>query len=312
MPDVITYGRVPLPAMQDRIVTNSTAWDDLGARIIRGVVWHRMLGTLLGTDGYFRGEAADRALTDYGIGVGTDGANDGVVFKWNDPRGRRSPWANGPVSAPYGDGKAFVDRYGVNASQRDLVSIEISGQQTTPLTEKSRQAIAHLTAYWADQYRVPFDQFPAVPNENRSFVIWHEELTYGTGKRCPFEVVKDETNALIERTRAILQRHQTSGEPMPVPPTVPPPAGIDYPDHLDKGLMERMFGSVVGEDGVSYAYSEAETAVVSNLWRETYGPHGWPPLTAVWSYENGARRYFRFGAGPTIFVGDDDVPVIVK
>lgn len=219
MPGAITFDRVPHPAYDNRIITNSTAWNDLGERTIRAVCWHRMLGSLWGTDGYFRGPAASRALTDYGIGVAQDGAYDGVIFRWNDPRGRRAPWANGPVSQPYGDGKAFVDRYGINSINRDVASIETSGMQETPLTEKSRDAIAGLTAYWADQYEVPWDAFPMVPNEGRSFVVWHEELTYGTGKRCPFMVVKAETDALIARTKAVLKRHQTSqvAEP-PAPP----------------------------------------------------------------------------------------------
>lgn len=308
MPDIV-YGRVPHPAYQDRIVANSTAWNDLGNRIIRGGVWHRMLGTLVGTDGYFRGAARTRALTDYGVGVGIDGENDGVVFRWNDPRSRRSPWANGPVSGPYGDGKAFIDRYGVNATQRDLVSIEISGQQATPLTEPSRQAIAALTAYWADQYRVPHTDFPAVPNEGRSFVIWHEELTFGTGKRCPFEVVKAETDALIERTKAILKRHQELNFPVPLPP--PPPPKLEYPAYMDKGVASRWFGTVTGEDGKTYVFDEE--GPVSKIWlAQGEIRAAFPMLEEVQVYDNGARRYFRFDGGWTLFVGADGIPVVVK
>src|SRR5690606_26182450 len=84
----LTFGRVPLPEHERRIVTNSRAWNDLGVRTIRGCVWHRMYGSLWGTDGYFRGAAVGIALTDIGVGVtDTDGAaNDGRTFMWNDPR----------------------------------------------------------------------------------------------------------------------------------------------------------------------------------------------------------------------------------
>ena len=128
-PVALTFGRVPHPPYQQRLITNSTAWNDLGKRTIRAVVWHRMYGTLWGTDTYFRNEAAGKALTDYGVGVeATDGAaNAGVILQWNDPTGRRSPWASGPVSNPIDDGAKFVALYGTNGVNRDAVSIEISG-----------------------------------------------------------------------------------------------------------------------------------------------------------------------------------------
>jgi hypothetical protein len=137
-----------------------------------------------------------------------------VIYRWNDPQGNRSPWANGRLQGQYGDGKAFADIYGVNGVNRDCTSVEISGFETTPLDEQSRQAIARLTAYWADQYHVSHETFPLIPDEgNRSFVIWHEEFTLGTGKRCPFDVVKAETDALIARAKAILEEHQTGEGP---------------------------------------------------------------------------------------------------
>ena len=53
-----TFGRVPLPSILIRDIPSNinTAWDDLGPRTIRAVVWHRMLGSLGGTDTFFRGE----------------------------------------------------------------------------------------------------------------------------------------------------------------------------------------------------------------------------------------------------------------
>jgi hypothetical protein len=210
-----------------------------------------MLGSLWGTDDYFRDTSskggAKRALTDYGVGVAAqDGQeNAGDILVWNDPRGNRSPWANGRVSAPYGDGLAFVNRFGVDAVNRDATAIEISGFQTTPLDDKARDAIAGITAYWADQAQIPWDEFPAVPREARSFVIWHQEFTIGTGKECPFTTVMNETSALIERTRGVMKHYQT-GEKTPTPPTYAdpkPPAWLKedlergYPiDHVEGGL----------------------------------------------------------------------------
>jgi hypothetical protein len=251
VPTAVTFGRVPHPAMTIRDIPENRAWDDLGPRTIRAVVWHRMLGSLWGTDSYFRGEAVTRALTDYGVGVAAqDGAaHDGEILRWNDPRGRRAPWANGPVSDPYGDGKAFVDRYGVAAVNRDCVSIEISGMQTTPLSEASRDAIASLTAYYADRSRVPWATFPAVPGEDRSFVIWHREFTIGTGKECPFAVVMDETDALIAQTKAILKRYQTDATPTTT--TTPAPQPVQLPPGLSLGVARELYNPRAVRDPVS-------------------------------------------------------------
>jgi hypothetical protein len=235
----LTFKKVPHPAYTNRVISDAdnSAWNNLGTRSVRAVVWHRMLGSLWGTDGYFRGEGGNRALTDYGVGVeAQDGAgDDGHILKWNEPLGYRAPWANGVVSAPYGDGIAFVNRYGIDAVNRDATAIEISGFQTTPLSEKSRNAIAGLTAYWADQYKVPWDAFPLIAGEgNRSFVVWHQEFTIGTGKLCPFDVVIAETAALIERTRAILKKYQAAEtKPAPKPPAYAAP---DVPDWMAADL----------------------------------------------------------------------------
>ena len=54
----ITYGRVPHPDFLDRLIPDAfnRAWNDLGPRVVKGVVFHRMLGSLMGTDGYFRSD----------------------------------------------------------------------------------------------------------------------------------------------------------------------------------------------------------------------------------------------------------------
>jgi hypothetical protein len=217
----VTFGQVPHPAYHDRPIwkPEGKGQNNLGKRAVKGVVWHRILGTLNGTDAYFR-RGDVNALTDYGVGVqATDGAAfDGVIFRWNDPLGWQSGWASGQVSDPYGDGAAFVRKYGIDAVNRDQASIEISGHQLTPLSEKSRDAVAALTAYWADQYGIPWDVFPIAPQDGFSFIRWHQEFTIGTGKECPFKVVMDETNDLIERTRAILKEHQVKAAPQPETP----------------------------------------------------------------------------------------------
>ena len=140
----ITFGRVAHPPFRDRLIPNAqtTAWDDLGQRTPVGVCWHTMVGTLWGTDTYFRTGAP--ALTDYGVGGATDGPNwDGVILRWNDPRGRRSGWANGGSDGLEGDGPLFVRTRGVAAINRDLVSIERSdgANPATPVSAKQAESI---------------------------------------------------------------------------------------------------------------------------------------------------------------------------
>ena len=234
----IVFGRVPHPASVERWILDNqnSAWNDLGQRKVLGVVWHRMVGGQDGTDGFFRAMANARqtgsgGLTDYGVGVAAqDGAAAaGRIYRWNDPLGlahpgcspNRAGWASGSWNAAraFGDGKAFVLDHGgdLNVINRDQVSIEISGLAMTPLDEASRGAVVALTAYWADQARIPWDVFPMVPGKGYSFVRWHEEFgpdePDGSPKHCPFDVVKGETDALIARTKAILKQFQIGDAP---------------------------------------------------------------------------------------------------
>jgi hypothetical protein len=238
----IVFGRVPHPVFIDKLIPDyqNQAWNNLGQRTNKGVVWHRMVGNLMGTDNHFRTFANARqtgfgGLTDYGVGVAAaDGtANDGVILRWNHPLGvaskgvsaNRAGWATGPYDQflSFGDGRAFTDEFGTNAINRDQISIEISGNYTTPLSEKSRNAIALLTAYWADQAKIPWDVFPLWPGHGYSFVRWHVEFCGEDDKPCPGAVVRAETNALIERTAQFMKTYQVTSVPIP---TTPPPAPV--------------------------------------------------------------------------------------
>ena len=239
----ITFGRVPHPAYHNRLITKieGIGSDNLGRRSVKGVVWHRMLGSLWNTDAYFRDPAVG-ALTDYGIGVrAVDGsANDGMILRWNDPLGFQSGWANGQVIAPWGDGLKFIQKYGPDVHNRYQVSIEIAGQYETALSEASRQSIAALTAYYADQYGIPWDAFPYAPQDGFSFVRWHQEFTGPQEKVCPGQVVIEETAALIDRTRNIMREFQTREGGNPTVPThaYAPPVTYEWlaPEEAAQGI----------------------------------------------------------------------------
>jgi hypothetical protein len=247
----VTFGNVPKPAFVDDYIPtfSGMAMDDLGQRTIKGVVWHRMVGYLNGTRQQFR--IPGTGLTDYGVGVGgwDDASLDGVIYRWNDPLGRRAGWASGPAEgvgvSPWGDGLAFLNEYGLNAVNRDQVSIEISGNYTTPLTAKSRAAIVALTAYYADQAHIPWDSFPIWPGHGYSFVRWHNEFCGQLYKLCPGSVVMNETATLLDAVAARLKQYQT-GSAIVKPASY---ASLVIPAWLTKDLADgvmRDHGSVYG------------------------------------------------------------------
>lgn len=249
----IVFGRVPHPPFVDRVIPDShnVAWNSLGDRRPKGVVYHRQVGTNWGTDGWFRMlDYFDRAtgmwrpgggrlgLTDYGIDHTT-----GEILKWNEPDGRdrattpgggaasahRSGWASGPWEGPPGDGIAFVAKYGSQAINRDLISLEVAGQYDSPIAERAFERIAQLSAYWADQCAIPWTDYPLNPHTGLTFTYWHSEFQHH--KPCPGAAVFEATGPLIERTRAILEAAQEQPAP---PPTYahPGPVPTDVSAHV--------------------------------------------------------------------------------
>lgn len=255
----LTYGNVPHPGyidIQDEMADKREGfgWNNLGQRRMLHIALHRMYGTLAGTRSHF-GNPSVASLTDYGIGVeATDGKKSaGVIHLYNNPRGYRSGWASGPVSAPYGDGAKFVQKFGINAVNRDCVSVEVSGYDTTPLDDFAWKELVHLVAYLADQIKVPYSSLPLNPHTGINLIIWHEEFTYGTGKKCPFTYVKENTNRLYKDVAAFLQPYQEGvvtgpvveppkEEPAPEPTWSPPKpvAALALVDPNDADTVEHM------------------------------------------------------------------------
>lgn len=206
----ITFGRVPHPPYTRDLIDkpNGFGMDLLGTRHNRGVVYHRTLGrSIRGTGEYFK-QPSTGALTQYGVGAPPpcEAGEDGDIIMWADPRGPVSPWASGPATGLEGDGIAFHAKYGVNAINRDLIAIEISGMENDPISETTIEAVASLSAYWADQARIPWPDYPMNPATGLVFTYWHAEFA---PKACPFAVVKDATPVIIERTKAIMREFQT-------------------------------------------------------------------------------------------------------
>jgi hypothetical protein len=247
----VIFGRVPMPERLELhdIVSDgpNSAFDRLGPRRHLGTCTHRMVGSLLGTHGYFQGEAKRQSLTDFGIGGPWDGALDGTIYQWV-PRGLDiAPWANGPANDLEGDGIAFVQELGIDAVNRDIRAIELSdggdiNNHYGP-AETARQFLAHveLVAYLFDQAETPWDQFPYNPNVGLVTYLEHWEIG---PKACPFAPVRAKTTISQNAVRAVLKLHQTgtgtTPEPIPAPQPVPKP--IPYSASLDQRFLREVWG----------------------------------------------------------------------
>jgi hypothetical protein len=303
----LTFGRVAHPEFVDRLVLDSQnyAWDNLGQRKALGVAQHTMVGTLMGTDVFFRQGADSPGLTDYGIGDVSDGAsNDGVIFRWNDPLGRPHPgvspnrwgWASGPCNGMEGDGPAFVQKYGANAVNGYLVSIERSdgGNPERQPSDKYLESFCQLTAYWADQAHVPWDSFPINPATGLTFYYGHYEFST---KSCPGYAVRATQSASIERIRSLLKVAQVAV----VPPDVEDDPLADLPKSthvLDVDLI----------------WPDASEGPVGQLWRD-YGEAtgSWGEPSQPWNDEQSdGSKLFVFSNGLAIASKDGKVGIVVK
>ena len=275
----LVFGRVPVPEgieLRDLVSTGvNSAFDRLGERRDLGICLHRMVGTLRGTDGYFRGDARARSLTDFGIGGPWDGALDGTIYQWV-PRGAAiAPWANGPADDLDGDGVAFVQALGIGAVNRDLRSIELSdgGDPGNPFgageTPKQFAALVALIAYRFDQAEVPWNQFPLNPAVGVITYLEHHE--FGP-KACPFPPVRNAVDAIQAAVRALLKMHQTGVGTNPEPVRAGKPEIQPYSAHLDPAFLRTRWGSPrrVYLDG--RAAIDARGAVKRYPWNPKWAP----------------------------------------
>lgn len=276
----LVFGRMPVPEgleLHD-IVSNgpNIAFDRLGARRDLGTCTHRMVGSLLGTNGYFQGEARERSLTDFGIGGPWDGELDGAIYQWV-PKGLDiAPWANGPANDLDGDGVAFVQALGIGAVNRDLRSIELSdgGDTNNPYgsdaTPKQFAAHVALVARIFDQAEVPWDQFPLNPAVG--VVTYLEHWEFGP-KECPFPPVREQVGATQAAVRALLKMHQTGAGTTPEPIPVEPATPIQpYSASLDEAFLRATWGNPrrVYRDG--RAATDAQGRTKTYPWNPRWTP----------------------------------------
>jgi hypothetical protein len=314
MPDLV-FGRVPDPTDVRVIVTKAgpgNGYDLVPPRQIVGTCLHSTWGT--GTVEWYAqffgigGERHDDALVDYLVEPG------GRIGMLNDPRGTRSPWANGNARGLEGDGPAFVAALGSGAINARLVSIERVGRGE-PMPPAQFEAVARLIAYVHDQARVPWDRFPFNPNVGCVTQMQHWEFssdhTEGTG--CPFMGVQGQTTAYQARVREIMRIAQTATvatttTPTPATTTTAPPqlpgADARLPPGMTPAMARERFGVLTTARG-RYAFDP--TGSVSRLWVEEGRVTGrWPAIVAAADAE--FPWFLTFADGGIVIIERDTPP----
>lgn len=199
--------KVPFPPYDDRPINPH-------AKIGAGASWgicdpqgvsfaHSMVGTLAGTDAWFRRRDV-ASLTPWGIGCERDGANDGKIYRWMDYTKYTDvqPWSSGPWNPPgYGDGSAYVAKYGVAGINGRGEAIELSdgGNINTRVSPKQWRSFIWLSAAIAHREGVTSTNY----REKLAF-MQHREITGPSYKDCPFPRVYNFTNEYIAAIVALM------------------------------------------------------------------------------------------------------------
>src|SRR5690606_4812132 len=137
---------------------------------------HSMVGTLSGTDAWFRRRDV-ASLTPWGIGCASDGALDGVIYRWMDYHAFTDvqPWSSGPANYPYyGDGPAFIRKYGVAGVNGFAQAIELSdgGNIRNPVSPKQWKSFIWLSAAIAHDGNITTETY-----RDKLAFMHHREIT---------------------------------------------------------------------------------------------------------------------------------------
>ena len=258
----IVYGKVPQPPVLTMIVAkdyDGAGYDSCPPRKIVGVCGHITDGLPPGNDmaqiqWYYNfvapgGERHDTALWDYTVATG------GTIAMFNDPWGKRRPWANGWGSEGpglEGDGPAFVQKFGAYGTNFNLASVERVGKSPNPMTDAQMTASINLWAWIYDKIKVSYDSFPV--NQQYGIVtdLQHWELAQ---KPCPGTGIRNQTDQLQTGIKQRMKTFQLVTDFAPVK-SFPKPDGFDHNDFKAcvRKVMVRRGG---GAECHTYASSDA-------------------------------------------------------
>lgn len=228
MPNV--FRRVPHPPFVDLPVWKPAGGGygytqiPTGSRRIVGVMNHETQGR--GSGPWYRdffscpgGQRCADALVDYLI------TRDGTIYRLNDPKNNRSPWANGGPLGLEGDGPAFYARFGASGVNNSLISIEYEKLDNEDFTAAQIQSGGLLNAYWHDQDDQDWESYPYVPRYGCVTSLAHFEIgTTNCGKGELPGITKIQSVA-----RGEMKRCQTMADGPSVPSTPSVPSQPEIP-----------------------------------------------------------------------------------
>lgn len=297
----LTFGNVKHPPFEKKIVDKpweGAGFDRVAPRKIVGGCDHQWWGYgdryslvhLFGAGGVRQADA----LTDYSLTF------EGELVMLNDPLGTRSPWANGPANDLDGDGALFVRTLGIAAVNSRLFSLESEGKGEK-MTAAMLGVASSLYAYWFDQAKVPYTEYPFNPNVGCVTHLQHWE--FGP-KDCPFQGIRSQTDLFQDMIRGKLKAGQTGESVDPIPPVNPPEPDHDWlPDGMTEAIVRSLFGQGFkhNADGSRVTVEFDPKGVVSNAWLARGAKTGVYPAFDDWwaipTSDGGVRNLVSFVNG---------------
>jgi hypothetical protein len=294
MPNV--YKRVPHPPYIDLPVSKPSGGGygytqiPTGSRRIVGVMNHETQGR--GTGPWYRdffscpnGDRCSDALVDYLI------QRDGKIYRLNDPRNNRSPWANGGTLGLEGDGPAFYARFGATGVNNALISIEFEKTDGENYTEAQVQSGGLLNAYWHDQDEQDWDTYPYVPRYSCVTSLAHYEI--GTTNCGQGEL--DDIGKLQAVAKGEMKKWQTQadGPSVPEAPEVPEQPEIPtLPGGLTVAEAAKRFGTLTrhAPDGSTKVMPFDPKGPISLSWLHRCVETGeWPQAQDWWALSDSGK-----------------------
>ncbi|MCO5222972.1 MAG: N-acetylmuramoyl-L-alanine amidase [Thermomicrobiales bacterium] len=291
-----SYRRVPHPPFIDLPVSKPAASGygytriPAGSRRIVGVMNHETQGR--GSGPWYRdffscpgGQRCADALVDYLI------TRDGTIYRLNDPKNNRSPWANGGPLGLEGDGPAFYARFGASGVNNSLISIEFEKLDNEDFTTAQIQSGGLLNAYWHDQDDQDWETYPYVPRYGCVTSLAHFEI--GTTNCGKGEL--DDISRVQAVARGEMKRWQAmaTGPIAPLPPIVPSQPDIPaLPGGLSVEEASRRFGTLIKHtpDGKTKPAPFDPRGVISLSWLHRCVETGeWPRPEDWWALTDSGR-----------------------
>lgn len=172
----------------------------------RILVWHTMVGSLVGTEGYFKtvnGIGYSGTESHFGVGHSTDKLLDGVVFQWQT--------LDRQADAQFDPGNRWC------------TSIENSdgGDPSRPFSEKQMEAHVNLALWWCRQVNVAPQIAKSYDGKGFAYhELFHEFNTQAHA--CPGKIREAQ---LRDYVWPEISRRWNGDNPKPSAPVFPLPAG---------------------------------------------------------------------------------------